>query len=228
MIRAAHTQWAKAVFYPFIRHIMRSDYSAFRLSGEVPELPSGRAVLVTPNHIGWWDGFFIHSLNRLLWRRRFYLMMLEGQLRTYWYFRHLGAYSIEPGSPRAARESLQYSLELLGEPGNMVVLYPEGELRSQFFAPGKLQRGVEWLCRETSRRDSARAFSILPVSFLIQSWDRRKPELLCRCASPIASECIAVEPGQLQRSMEENWRAACDTLSRRDFSRTFFGPKGST
>ena len=249
IIQARHHWWAQAFFYSYIAFIMLKDFSAFRICGEPPAISSDRALLAAPNHIGWWDGFFIHTLNRALWRRRFYLMMLEKQLRRYRYFRSLGVYSIDPSSPRAMRESLNYSLGLLSDPENMVVIYPESELRSQFGPPSGLKRGVEWLAHRAAvsaddvkashaafRGDSwtsaaaqstAQPFTVLPVTFLVQPWDSRKPEIIARCGEPISSEELAASPSRLEVSMQENWNRAIECTRMRRFSSTLFGKEAS-
>ena len=222
MIRARHHLLAKAIFYSYIHMILRKDYSRFWLSGRLPDFPGDRAVLAVPNHIGWWDGFFIHGLNRLVWKRPFYIMMLERQLRRYWYFRFVGAYSVRPGSPRSVRESMEYTAGLLSHPKNLVVMYPEGELRSQFLPPGELMRGIEWL----ARNDASPPFTLLPVTFLVQPWDLRKPEIVVRCAGPVPSERVASEPGLLRKTLEENRNGAIGAMRTRDFTGELFGREG--
>jgi 1-acyl-sn-glycerol-3-phosphate acyltransferase len=234
MIQAKHHWWAQAFFYSYIALILRRDFSAFRICGEPPALPSDRALMAVPNHIGWWDGFFIHTLNRALWRRRFYLMMLEDQLKRYRFFRHLGVYSIDPSSPGATRESMEYSLGLLSDPAHMVVIYPEGELRSQFHPPANLKRGAEWLARRVSAErggstagtagsSGLRPFTALPVTFLVQPWDSRKPEILARCGEPIPSEELAASPDSLKTGMRENWNRTVECARTRSFSHSLFG-----
>lgn len=65
------------------------------------------------NHSSWWDGLLAYHAAGKLPGKRHYFMMEEEQLRKYAFFRKLGAYSINPGSPGDARASLRYTAGLL-------------------------------------------------------------------------------------------------------------------
>lgn len=223
MIRARHRLWAKTLFYPYIYRIIRKDFSAFHIAGPIPDIPENRALLLTPNHTGWWDGFFVHTLNRSLWRRKFYLMMLEEQLRRYWYFSRIGCYSLNPGSPSDVYASFEYTSRLLSRPENIVVIFPEGELHSQFLSPYHIRKGVSRLAAWTV--DST-PFSILPVTFLIQPYKRRAPELIAGLGAPLTSEELAEDYSVLEQSMRENWLSTIEASKTRGFSYDIF-PAGA-
>ena len=61
----------------------------------LPEFDKSKSLIVTPNHFSWWDGFFIYWTNKKLFNRKLYVLMLEEQLKRYWFFKKLGCYSID-------------------------------------------------------------------------------------------------------------------------------------
>jgi hypothetical protein len=97
--------------------------------------------------------------------------MLEEQLEKRMFLNKTGAYSIKKGA-RSALESLQYTAELLSDPANLVVLYPQGSIHSVTDLPVSFEKG--WY----------RIFSYLKgpvqVVFYVTLFDyfsHRKPEL---------------------------------------------------
>jgi hypothetical protein len=143
MIAARHQAWAERLFFFYIKGLLRRSFHRLRLLGEPPPLDRGQPLLIVPNHGTWWDGFFVYTLNRLLFGRRLHLMMLEEQLSRYPFFRRVGAFGIRPGLPRSVLESLHYSAEVLRDPDNALCLFPQGELRYHALRPLGFQRGLE-------------------------------------------------------------------------------------
>ncbi len=143
MITARHDWWAEALFFPYIRGLLRRSFQSLRLIGEIPQIEAAQPLLIAPNHSTWWDGFFVYVLNRLLFRKRLHLMMLERQLERFRFFSRVGAFGIRPGMPRSVVETLRYSAALLREPGNALCLFPQGELRYHALRPLGYRRGLE-------------------------------------------------------------------------------------
>jgi hypothetical protein len=46
-----------------------------------------------------------------------------------WWLRHLGSFSVDPGK-LSVNESLAYAAEILNEPGNLLLFFPQGNLES--------------------------------------------------------------------------------------------------
>jgi 1-acyl-sn-glycerol-3-phosphate acyltransferase len=170
MIIKARHHW---FYYPFFtwysRRMPRRDFSRVKLHQHVKD--SGKPILMIGNHVSWWDGFLAHYINLELFHRRIHIMMLEEQLEKRMFLNKTGAYSIKKGA-RSALESLQYTAEILSDPGNMVVLYPQGSIHSITDLPVRFEKG--WY----------RVFSYLSepiqVTFYISLFDyfsSRKPEL---------------------------------------------------
>lgn len=129
MIKAKHNHLYHLFFSNYFRYIIRKDFRKMDITGGIAdrEMP----LLIIGNHFSWWDGFIPYELNRQLFRRRFHIMMLEEQLKRHLFFSKLGAFSINPGN-RSAIESLNYGTSLLNDKKNLLVLFPQGTIDSQY------------------------------------------------------------------------------------------------
>ena len=147
MTPARHSAWAQRIFLPYILRQFRKTFRGLYFLGPVPECDPALPLMITPNHSTWWDGFFFYILNKRVWKRRGYLMMLEEQLAKYRFFSRIGAFGIEPGLARRSYRALRYSADVLRDPGNALCIFPQGVLRHSGVRPLEYQRGVEYILR---------------------------------------------------------------------------------
>jgi 1-acyl-sn-glycerol-3-phosphate acyltransferase len=139
MLKAKH----HPVIYPFFKwyslFIIKRSFARVNISGNYADkkLP----VLLISNHIGWWDGFWAVYLNQLIFKRKFYFMMLEEQLKKHWYFNLSGGFSVKKNS-RSIIDTLDYAAELLKEAGNIVLLFPQGGIESMHQHTIKFENGT--------------------------------------------------------------------------------------
>lgn len=138
MIKANHNRFYEWFFDAYISYMMRSDFREWVVVGDFND--SGGPILMIGNHFSWWDGFFGRRLNQVVFRRKFHLMMLEEQLAPRMFLSKLGAFSIKKKN-RDVLESLKYAVELLHEPGNLVMLFPQGKFQSQHDYPLRFDNG---------------------------------------------------------------------------------------
>jgi len=140
MIKARHDHFFYPFFRVYSRWLIRRNFHEVLVKSSV--IPTDRAVLLLANHVSWWDGFWALYLNTTVFHKRFHFMMLEKQLRKYWYFNRCGGFSVQKHS-RSVLESLDYASALLQDPENLVLLFPQGEIRSQLQSDIHFEKGVE-------------------------------------------------------------------------------------
>jgi 1-acyl-sn-glycerol-3-phosphate acyltransferase len=138
MIKAKHSRWMAWVFDLYLFIAFKRHFKSIEIIGEIND--SGLPLLVIANHISWWDGFWILRLNKKKLHRRFHVMMLEEQLRENMFLRRLGAFSIKKRS-RTIRETFQYASALMQNRNNLLLLFPQGEISSQYDFPVVFQKG---------------------------------------------------------------------------------------
>ena len=147
MIRAKH----HIILYPFFRNYvlwkMKRSFASIELCGTVAD--KGNAILWIANHISWWDGIWVLWTNEKLFGRRFHFMMLEEQLRKNWFFQYTGGFSVKKGT-RSVMESLKYAAELLSNPKNMVLMFPQGKIQSMHRSHFAFEKGIEKILTQNS------------------------------------------------------------------------------
>ena len=176
MIRAQHRLWADLIFHPYLVWLFKRHFHTIQLLGTPPEIPNDLPLLLLPNHSTWWDGFFVYLLNKRIFRRTAYLMMLEEQLSKYWFFSKIGAYSIEPGHRRGIVESLAYTVELLNQQMSLVSVFPQGELLTWHTRPLGYKRGVEWILQKYGKQ-----VAVLPLAIRTEFLGERCPSAFFLC-----------------------------------------------
>ncbi len=131
---------AKILPYPFIKlflilvsWILKLKFNKL-LINEI-EIKPNHSYLLMLNHFSFMDGFLAYYLiyKSALKHKDFkgaHYMILKKQLDKNLWMRYFGAYSIDRGS-RTAIESIKYTSEILSTAGNIVVMYPQGNLESQ-------------------------------------------------------------------------------------------------
>lgn len=146
IIKARH----HPVVYPFFKRYttwkIRKHFYRVIIRGKYHHLPG--SLLVLSNHFSWWDGFWIHYLNLKIFHRKIHFMMLEEQLRKYWFFRYTGGFSVRKGT-RSVSESIDYSAEILRNSRNMLFMFPQGKHESLYTSNFLFEKGVEKILHQT-------------------------------------------------------------------------------
>ena len=127
--------------------MLRRHFRQVRFHGKFED--QGLPVLMVGNHFSWWDGFIAFELNAEAIGRKFHVMMLEEQLSERMFLNKAGAFSISPGS-RSVRDSLEYTLSLLGDRRNMVVVYPQGKFQPMASQQVKFEKGIQHILKRVS------------------------------------------------------------------------------
>jgi hypothetical protein len=185
MIKAKHNKLAKFLFDFYLQRLLKSSFDNFYINESFPEVDKSKGLLVTPNHFSWWDGFFIYwVLNKKL-NRKIYIMMLEDQLKKYWFFNYLGCYSINLQDVKSSVSSLRYTLDILSDNRNVVVIYPQGEIQPYEKRPIELKGGIDFLANKTEND-----FLILAAAFKIHYSEKRLPTVYSAFSQTINSNDI--------------------------------------
>lgn len=172
MIRAQHRLWADMIFQPYLTWLFKRNFHEIQVLGALPEISDDLPVLLLPNHSTWWDGFFVYLLNKKIFHRDAYLMMLEKQLSKYRFFAKIGAYSIEPENRRSLIESLEYTVELLNQEMALVSVFPQGQLLPWHTRPLDYKRGVEWILQKYGK-----SVTVLPLAIRTEFLGEKRPSV---------------------------------------------------
>jgi 1-acyl-sn-glycerol-3-phosphate acyltransferase len=165
------------------RFLIKRNFNSVCINGEFAD--NAKSVLVIANHVSWWDGFWVEYLNQEIIHRKFCFMMLEEQLRKHWYFQYSGGFSVKKKS-RTIIESINYSIELLKQPKNLVLMFPQGKIHSMYNDTVNFEKGVERIIKNVSHETQ-----ILFVANLIDFFSDNKPKLYIYIKSFLAEDVLS-------------------------------------
>jgi 1-acyl-sn-glycerol-3-phosphate acyltransferase len=145
MISARRKKILADIFARYMLYRMRKTFN--RLEVATPFTPKpGHSILLLCNHFGWWDGLWANYLAYKHLGRKSYIMMQEDHLQARLWLQHCGAFSINRSSREMIR-SLQHAADILNDPENMVIVFPQGELISNHTTDIKVEKGIERLVK---------------------------------------------------------------------------------
>jgi 1-acyl-sn-glycerol-3-phosphate acyltransferase len=169
IIKAQHHK----IVYPFFRwytlHTVSRHFGKVFISGDYND--KGLPILLIANHVSWWDGFWVSYLNLKIFKRKYHFMMLERQLTLFRVLNKTGGYSVKKGS-RSVLESIQYTAELLRDPRNAVLFFPQGKIQSMHADSFHFEKGIEKLLDKVENK-----IQVFFIVNLIDYFSRIKPDL---------------------------------------------------
>ena len=188
MIKADHKNWARFIFDIYINNLLKRNFSNYYLTNSYPDLPDNLSIVLTPNHISWWDGFFIDYLVKKFSKKKMHIMMLENQLKQYWFFQKLGAYSINPSSTSSIISTVKYTREILKNKNNLAVIYPQGKIEPFEKRPLNIKNGLKLFIENLH----AELF-VIPVAFKIQYLNEKNPAVIGRFGKILKADTICLD-----------------------------------
>ncbi len=201
MIKSHNNKYARLFFDIYLNKLLRSKFSNFYLMNTPPKIDSKLPLVITPNHFSWWDGFFIDFLNTKLIKKYFHIMMLEHQLDKYWFFKYLGAYSINQQNPKSITETANYTKEILHDEKNLTVIYPQGKIEAYDSRPVSLKQGLKYFLKDVSPD-----VNVLIVSFKIQFAEDKNPFIAVRFGNCLTASGVLSDFDQYEKMFNDNLR----------------------
>ena len=169
MIKPKSNKVIYAFFSWYIERIIKKDFSGFEHSKI--EVDPSKAILLLSNHFSWWDGFLIFHLNKIYFKKKFHVMVLEDTAKKVGFLKYLGAFSIQKNT-RSLVESLEYAGTLLDHPENLVLIFPQGQLQSLHSKSINFEKGVSRIVNASQKK-----FNYVFAVILTDYFDQRKPHL---------------------------------------------------
>lgn len=209
MIEAKNTKFARFIFNPYLERLLTKNFNDFIVIGDFPKLDQSKSYLITPNHFSWWDGFFIDYLLRKVSSHQIKIMMLEEQLRKYWFFTYLGAFSIDQKKVKEISKSIEYSKKLLQSINNALVIYPQSEIQKLYTDKLELKKGIKSIIKNIETE-------VLPISFKIEYDENPKPTIFCKAGNLLTSQMIETDFGYFINEFTNNLNGLLAFNSKQD------------
>ncbi|MBM1107027.1 1-acyl-sn-glycerol-3-phosphate acyltransferase [Aurantibacter crassamenti] len=137
-------------------------FGGIKYSGHYEE--KGLPILIISNHFSFYDGFIQILLNLKVFKRRLHFMMLEKELRKNIWLTKIGACSISKGK-RSSLESLEYAVEVLEDPENLFLFFPQGKIQSLYTREFTFEKGLLSNILENKKREFQLVFNINLIKY---------------------------------------------------------------
>lgn len=169
MIKPKQNTLVYRFFGWYIARIIKQNFNAFSYNNAV--LEPNKSVLLLANHYSWWDGFVLFHLNKIYLKKRFHVMIMEHTAKQLWFMKYLGAFSVNPTN-RSVLQSLIFAGELLNNPNNLVLIFPQGKLHSMHINKIEFQKGLVKIIEASTKQ-----FQFLFAASFTDYFEHKKPSL---------------------------------------------------
>jgi 1-acyl-sn-glycerol-3-phosphate acyltransferase len=197
MIRPKENRFIHWFFHHYIRIIIGRNFHDFKFNHI--ETRSNKSILLLANHFGWWDGFLLYWLNYKLFKKKFHIMILEDTVRDVFFLKYMGAFSIEKSS-RAMIESLDYAAELLQDPQNLVLIFPQGKLYSNFSDEVSFEKGLVKVMKQAAGK-----FQYVFAATFIEYFQHKKPTINVYVQN---SDTESMQVADVQQQYQHHYQSA--------------------
>ncbi|RYY36917.1 MAG: glycerol acyltransferase [Sphingobacteriaceae bacterium] len=156
-------------FHHYILRLVGKNFQSFNFNDV--DVDKNRSVLLLANHFSWWDGFILYYLNNSAFKKRFHIMILEETVRKVFFLKYMGAFSISKNS-KDMLASLNYAVELLKDPNNLVLIFPQGKLYSNFVDEVQFEKGIQRVTNKVQNNAQ-----IVFAATFIEYFEHKKPSI---------------------------------------------------
>jgi len=167
----------------YVPRYLRKHFHAVRLDRS-SVIPSGKGPFVVfMNHASWWDPMVCVLLAERYFRGCDSFAPIDAKaLEKYGFFRKLGFFGVEQGTPRGAVQFVRTTEALLAEAGRALWITPQGRFADVRERPLQFQPGLGHLAARTP------GVRFIPLAIEYNYWTERLPEVLVRFGDPILGE----------------------------------------
>lgn len=156
-------------FRSYIKRLVRRNFHTVNFNSI--KIDAQKSVLLLANHFSWWDGFILFYLNEKMLKKKFHIMVLEENMQKVKFFKYLGAFSVIKNS-RTVMQTLTYAAQLLNDPQNLVVIFPQGKLYSGFINKVDFEKGVLKVIKKAANK-----FQLVTAVTFIENLDKKEPSV---------------------------------------------------
>lgn len=132
------------------------------------QVDKNRSILLVANHFSFWDGLILYLINKKMLKKKFHAMVLQETAKNESILRYIGAFSVSKNS-RDIIHSLDYAAELLNQPGNMLLMFPQGKLYANFVTTVNFEKGILRIIKKAEGK-----FQLLFAATFIQYFKHKK------------------------------------------------------
>ncbi len=135
--------------------------------------PDTPIIMFAPHH-NWWDGMMGYVICNRIFKKEIRIMIEE--LNRFPLIRRGGAFSVNKKSPQASMPAIKYAVDCLGDPNNILYIFPEGIIKPPNHRPLELQTGMTYIAEKAAKKYGKVA--LMPVAVNYCFLRENVPEIL--------------------------------------------------
>jgi len=167
MVKPKKNFFIRWILHFYVRWIVDRHFHEI-LFNEV-DIDQNKSILLLANHFSFWDSLILYIVSLTLLKKKLYVMVREDTTIKLQYLKFGGAFSINKRS-KDMMESLEYASELLEDPKNLVLIFPQGRLYSNFVNDINFEKGVMKVMEKSDGK-----FQLIFAATFIQYLKHKKP-----------------------------------------------------
>ena len=185
MIKPGKNFFIHQILHYYVTRIVKHHFHELKF--DPVDIDPNKSILLIANHFSYWDSLILYVVCYKLLKKKFYVMVQEGTTAPLHFLKYGGAFSVRKDS-KGVIESLSYAAELLNAPHNLVLIFPQGKLYSNFVNDVHFEKGITRIMDQAKEK-----FQLVLAATFVQYLDRKKPT---------ATVYLKTEPEEL-KSLEE-------------------------
>ena len=166
MIRNQNNFFIRWILHNYTRWIVSRHFH--EITNTPIDVDPNKSVLLIANHFSFWDSLILYIINQKVLKKTFHVMVREDTTLHLKYVRYGGAFLINKKS-RGMIESLDYAAKLLDNPQNLVLIFPQGKLYSNFVNEINFEKGIIKVIEKAEGK-----FQLLFATTFIQYFKQKK------------------------------------------------------
>ena len=167
MIKPGNNFFIRQILHYYVTWMVRRHFHELKF--DPVEIDPNKSILLIANHFSFWDSLILYIVCRKLMKKEFYVMVREDTTVKFRYVKYGGAFSINIQS-RDMLQSLDYAAELLNDPKNLVLIFPQGKLYSNFVSSIQFEKGITRIIEKAEGK-----FQLLFAATFVQYLKHKKP-----------------------------------------------------
>lgn len=167
MIKPGNNFFIRQILHYYVTLIVKHHFHELKFN--VIDADPNKSILLIANHFSFWDSLILFTVCRKLTKKNFHVMVSEDTTVKFQYVKHGGAFSINKQS-RDMLQSLDHAAELLYDPQNLVLIFPQGKLYSNFVNTVQFEKGITRVMEKAEGK-----FQLLFAATFVQYLKHKKP-----------------------------------------------------
>lgn len=184
MLEANKSKLFEKIFSVYNTNLLKRRFHSFNVKGleNISKRQTSLPLIIYVNHSSWWDGLAAFQISQRV-KLDSFVMMEEKQLKRFFLFRKLGAFSVVRENPRSALRSLNYAADLLKDTNRALWIFPQGGILPNDLRPLGFYNGISKIIEKLGR------CSTVSLAFRYEFLNEFKPQIFVNIKSTEEFEC---------------------------------------